>query len=206
MVVERILMSKFVPSRLQSFTVAVVCAALCTIAFCFDSSTCRGDGNSDLGSNWKQILQNRLAEFGHRNWIVIADSAYPAQTSPGIETVVTGADQIEVVKQVLADLKVAPHVKPIIYTDAELQKVPDSDAHGIEAYRQSLSKVLAGNSISTIPHDEIISRLNRTSQAFKVLILKTNLTLPYTSVFMQLDCGYWSADAEGRLRAAQGNK
>jgi hypothetical protein len=26
--------------------------------------------------------------------------------------------------------------------------------------------------------------------------------LPYTSVFIQLDCGYWSAEAEQRLRAA----
>jgi hypothetical protein len=31
---------------------------------------------------------------------------------------------------------------------------------------------------------------------------KTNLTLPYTSVFLQIDCGYWSADAERRLRDA----
>jgi hypothetical protein len=28
------------------------------------------------------------------------------------------------------------------------------------------------------------------------------MTLPYTSVFLQLDCGYWSADAERRLREA----
>jgi hypothetical protein len=33
-----------------------------------------------------------------------------------------------------------------------------------------------------------------------VLILKTNLRLPYTSVFIELDCGYWSPEAERRLR------
>ena len=27
------------------------------------------------------------------------------------------------------------------------------------------------------------------------------MTIPYTSVFLQLDCKYWSADAEQRLRA-----
>jgi hypothetical protein len=30
----------------------------------------------------------------------------------------------------------------------------------------------------------------------------TNLTLPYTSVFLELDCGYWSPEAEQRLRDA----
>jgi hypothetical protein len=28
------------------------------------------------------------------------------------------------------------------------------------------------------------------------------MTLPYTSVFLQLDCGYWNADQESRLREA----
>jgi len=33
-----------------------------------------------------------------------------------------------------------------------------------------------------------------------VVIIKTDLVLPYTSVFMRLDCGYWSAEAESKLR------
>jgi hypothetical protein len=28
------------------------------------------------------------------------------------------------------------------------------------------------------------------------------MTIPYTSVFFELDCGYWDADAEQRLRQA----
>jgi hypothetical protein len=27
------------------------------------------------------------------------------------------------------------------------------------------------------------------------------MTIPYTSVFIRLDCKYWSADAEKRMRA-----
>jgi hypothetical protein len=34
-----------------------------------------------------------------------------------------------------------------------------------------------------------------------VLILKTDLTLPYTSVFIELDCGYWGPEKEQALRA-----
>lgn len=29
----------------------------------------------------------------------------------------------------------------------------------------------------------------------------TNMTLPYTSVFLQLDCAYWKREAEQQLRA-----
>ena len=28
------------------------------------------------------------------------------------------------------------------------------------------------------------------------------MTIPYTSVFFELDCGYWNAGAEQRLREA----
>src|SRR5665213_988847 len=35
---------------------------------------------------WTMVLDERLPLYGHRNWIVIADSAYPLQSAPGIET------------------------------------------------------------------------------------------------------------------------
>ena len=38
-------------------------------------------------SGWEQLLEERLPLFGHRNWIVVADAAYPAQCRPGIETI-----------------------------------------------------------------------------------------------------------------------
>jgi hypothetical protein len=47
----------------------------------------------------------------------------------------------------------------------------------------------------------LIDRLNELGKSFHVLILKTNMAIPYTSVFLQLDCKYWSSDSEARLRA-----
>ncbi len=32
--------------------------------------------------DWKAKLSADITKFGHRNWIVVADSAYPLQTSP----------------------------------------------------------------------------------------------------------------------------
>src|SRR5512141_3058731 len=93
--------------------------------------------------DWETKLRHELPLLGHRNWIVIADAAYPWQTAPGIETVSTDANQIEVVRAVLGTLSRTRHVQPIIYTDAELKHVPERYAKGVGAYRDQLAKLLA---------------------------------------------------------------
>jgi hypothetical protein len=162
---------------------------------------CGAQGGSTV-AGWQQKLQETIPVFGHRNWIVIADSAYPAQSRSGIETVVSGADHLEVIGKTLAAVAAAKHVRPIIYTDQELKSVPDEDAPGISAYRQRLGRLLEKREVNVLEHEKIISLLDQAGQTFRVLIIKTNMTLPYTSVFLQLDCGYWSTDAEQRLRKA----
>ncbi len=128
-------------------------------------------------------------------------AAYPAQSHSAIETVYAGADQIAVLGKVLAALRGSPHVKPIIHADRELSFVAEKDAPGISVYREKLS-ALVGAEVKYTPHEEIISVLDRAAGLFRVLIIKTNMTVPYTSVFLELDCAYWNADAEKRLRAA----
>jgi D-ribose pyranose/furanose isomerase RbsD len=151
---------------------------------------------------WRAQLNQQLQLMGHRNWIAVVDSAYPLQTSGGIETIETNDDQIEVVKTVLGAIAKAKHVRPVILTDAELKVVPESDAKGVTTYREALSQVLGKDDVQSLPHEEIISKLDDAGKTFHILILKTSLTIPYTSVFIRLDCGYWSADAEKRLREA----
>jgi hypothetical protein len=153
-------------------------------------------------TDWRARLNEELPLLGHRNWIAIVDSAYPLQTSGGIETVETNADQIEVVKTVLGELGKAKHVRPIIFTDAELKVVPEKDAAGVTAYREALGSLLGKNEVQSLPHEEIISKLDEAGKTFHILVLKSRLTIPYTSVFVRLECGYWSADAEKRLREA----
>jgi hypothetical protein len=152
--------------------------------------------------NWKEKLQRELPLLGHRNWIVVADSAYPLQTAPGIETIYVEADQLEVVKAVIAELAKTKHVKPTIYTDAEMKFVAEKNATGISAYRDALGKILANQPAQVLPHEQIICKLDEAGKTFKVLLIKTPLTKPYTSVFFQLECGYWNAEAESELRKA----
>jgi len=156
--------------------------------------------------NWTEILKDRLELYGHRNWLVIADSAYPAQSRQAIETIVVDEEQAAVLQQTLAILGRCKHIKPNIYTDQELHLIGDDDAPGINRYRQQLGALLKGHEVRTLPHEEIISTLDRVGEKFRVLLIKTNMCIPYTSVFLELECGYWNTEAEQRLRAAMRSK
>ena len=79
-------------------------------------------------------------------------------------------------------------------------RLPEEDADGITAYRNELSSIVASLPRQSLLHEEIIRKLDKSAETFHVLILKTNMRLPYTSVFMELDCGYWTPEAEQRLR------
>ena len=157
-------------------------------------------------SDWRVRLAEELPLLGHRNWIAVVDSAYPLQTSSGIETVETNSAQLEVVKTVLEQIGRTKHVRPVIFTDAELKLVPESDAAGVTVYRQALGQLLGNTGAQSLPHEEIISRLDEGGKTFHILVLKTKMTIPYTSVFVRLDCGYWTDDAEKRLREAMAGK
>jgi D-ribose pyranose/furanose isomerase RbsD len=150
--------------------------------------------------DWKGQLKAFLPLFGHRNWIVVADSAYPVQSRAGIETIVSGTGQIEVARTVLGAIAASKHVRANIYLDQELQFVAEADAPGVSRFRTQLAELLKSAKTTTLPHEQIIAKLDQTAQTFRVLIIKTELTIPYTSIFFELDCGYWSAEAEQRLR------
>lgn len=152
--------------------------------------------------NWQKVLDERLAVFGHRNWIVIADSAYPAHASPGIETLVTGTGHLPVLASVLQRLSQASHIKPVVYVDRELNHLQEQDAPGATRYREELALLLQPFHTRLELHEAIIARLDQAAERFRVLVLKTDFTIPYTTVFLQLECAYWNEEAQLRLDAS----
>jgi hypothetical protein len=153
---------------------------------------------------WRQILDERLPYFGEHNWIVVADSAFPLRSSPGIETIVSTDSHVNTVRHVLDLLSRQVHVRPVAYTDLELEHVAEQDAPGISAYRQLLSGLF--DKFSPEPpargafHSSMIRTIDEAAKTYNVLIIKTNMALPYTAVFLELRPGYWSDQAEQRLR------
>jgi hypothetical protein len=159
-------------------------------------------GDSHKTEAWEAELKRLLPLFGHRNWIVIADSAYPAQSNPGIQTIATGTDHIVLLEETLNAIAGCEHVRPKVYLDAELKFVSEGDAPGVIELRRDMNRLLNDQIACELPHEQIISKLDASGRLFRVLILKSTLTIPYTSVFFELDCGYWNEDAESRLRSS----
>jgi hypothetical protein len=155
--------------------------------------------------DWHKQLVGTMPLLGHRNWILIVDSAYPLQTSPGVETIETNAPQIEVVRTVLSEIENSIQVRPVVFMDAELPFISDSDAPGVSAYRSEIGELLHKSSVQSRRHETLISDIDEAGKTFHVLVLKTNMTIPYTSLFIRLDCKYWSADQEKNLRLKMGD-
>jgi D-ribose pyranose/furanose isomerase RbsD len=158
--------------------------------------------DSPATSDWERQLSSCLPLYGHRNWIVVTDAAYPAQSNPGIQTIAANADQVEVLQKVLAAVAGCSHIKPSVYVDQELDYVAEQDAPGVTQYREQLSSLLRDSNLSQLPHEDIIAKLDQAAKMFQVLIIKSTMTIPYTSVFLELGCGYWSDEGERRLRGA----
>jgi hypothetical protein len=156
--------------------------------------------NASAKKGWERQLRESLPLFGHRNWIVIADAAYPAQSRPGIETVLAAGDQISVARKALAAIRNYKHIRARVHMDRELRFLAESDAPGVTAYRRQLDALFQDSNRSEVLHEQIIARLDQSARLFRILIIKTAMTIPYTSIFFELECGYSSAETEERLR------
>ena len=149
---------------------------------------------------WQRVLADRLAVYGGRNWIVIADGGVSRQSSEGVETIIADAPQIEVVKTVLSAIADAKVLNANVVTTSELKYVPEQDSPGITAYREGLSQLLGDHESAVMSQDNALMKIDEASRSVRVLVIKTNSVLPYSAVFLRLTAAYWNADAEKRLR------
>jgi len=150
--------------------------------------------------DWKKKYLDILPLLGHRNWVLIVDSAYPLQSNSSIETLDTGENIEEVAAYVLKEIDKSKHVRPIIYEDKELGYLTNDICPGVETLRANYEALLEGKNVQNFLHDDVFKKLDSASELFKVLVIKTTCTMPYTSLFVCLDCSYWPADAEKTLR------
>ena len=149
---------------------------------------------------WEDVLETDLNMLGHRNWILVVDKAFPEQSSAGMKYIYVEQELLATLEYVLGALDRSTHVSPSIYRDKELSFITEEQVSGIEAFRSATNKILEGRIVNTLLHDEVFSMLDESSSLFRVLVIKTNCTIPYTSVFLQLDCAYWGPENEKILR------
>lgn len=140
-------------------------------------------------------LADLMPCLGHRNWIAVVDAAFPDLIAPGM-TSLTGPGLVDVLRAI----ERTSHVRPVAFLDVELEHLTEADVPGIEGFRHDLMELLDGVPVRHLPHEKIIQQLADAGQTFRVVVVKTPATMPYTSVFIRLECGYWDEESEARLR------
>lgn len=190
--------------RLNTLILLVI--VIMGIQSCNQPSGYKVEQDNTGANNWKKQFDQALPLLGHRNWIVVADKALPQQNAAGIEYINANEKLLPVLQYVLDKVRTSGHVRPIIYRDKELAFVSDDQAKGVKEFTAASLKLLGSQPVQTILHDSVFTKLEMASKLFKVLVIKTNETLPYSSVFLQLDCAYWSAESEKQLRESMRGK
>lgn len=155
---------------------------------------------STADPSWQETVRKKLDLMGHRNWILVVDKAFPEQSSPGMTYLYVDQALVPTLKEVLDLAAACSHVSPVVYRDLELKYLSDNEVPGIETFREESDRLFAGQPIQYLLHEEVFSMLDESASLFTTLVIKTSCTLPYSSVFLQLDCAYWGAEEEKALR------
>lgn len=166
-------------------------------------SLCVASWSCAVGSfrnDWKSSVDHQASQLGYRNWIVIAEASFPAHSRPGVSQVNADAEIPEVVDYVLNALEKTQHVKPNIYLTREMRSVENDVAPGIDVLKAQIKEALHGHESTEIDQQSLLTLIESAQSSFDVLVIRTNTALPYTSVFLELQPGYWDAESEKQLR------
>lgn len=145
-------------------------------------------------------LRYELGYLGARNWVVIAESAFPIASRRGLRVISVDAEILPVLKSLDEVLNESHALEPRIFLPAELHHLEYDYAPGIESYRRELDIALKGRETVDLDFKALNTLVESTSKSYRVLVLKTKTSLPYSSVFIELGSGYWDADSEEHLR------
>jgi hypothetical protein len=150
--------------------------------------------------DWKTQFNKQLPLLGHRNWILVVDKAFPQQNAPGIVIINTDEALLPVLQYTLSQVNQSTHVRPILFTDTELSYITEAQVPGIGKFKTELFGIIPKDQVQTLLHDSVFVKIAKASALFRVIVLKTDQVIPYSSVFLQLDCKYWSGENEKLLR------
>jgi|GEM_PF-215405 len=162
-------------------------------------ATCAGPA-APVEPAWKAPLRKNIHTLGYRNWIVVADASFPAHSRRGVRVTFLDAEIPEVVDTVLQILEETETLQPRVYVPREMRQIENQYAPGIEEFRPKLEASLHGRIATELEQESLMTLLEDATRTFDVLVIKTRTALPYTSVFLELQHGYWDGEAEMMLR------
>jgi L-fucose mutarotase/ribose pyranase (RbsD/FucU family) len=151
-------------------------------------------------NSWRGAVDSQAAQLGYRNWIVIAEASFPAHNRPGVRQVSAPVEIPEALDYVLHALEQTENVRPQVYLTREVRAVENDFAPGIDEIRKRIQSALHGHEATELDQQSLLTLLEDANRSFDVLVIRTQSALPYTSVFLELQPGYWDEASETRLR------
>lgn len=151
-------------------------------------------------NQWRGAVDRQAAQLGYRNWIVLAEASFPAQSRPGVRQVNAPVEVPEALDYVLHALEQTEDVRPQVYVTRELRSVENDFAPGIDELRKRIKASLHGHETTELDQQSLLTLLEDANRSFDVLVIRTQSALPYSSVFLELQPGYWDEASESRLR------
>jgi D-ribose pyranose/furanose isomerase RbsD len=159
-----------------------------------------GCGLMPQPAGWRDQLAMHTSQLGYRNWIVIAEASFPAHSRPGVRQVNANEEIPVVLDEVLRALERTEHVTPRIFVSREMRALENDYAPGIDEFRKRLKTAMHAHETTELEHQSLLTLMEDSNKSFEVLVIRTPTALPYTSVFMELQPGYWNAESESALR------
>ena len=154
--------------------------------------------------SWKESLQSAVADLGAKNWIVVTEKAFPIPEAEGVQVVHADAELPEALLEVFDSIESEGHIWPRIYNLREFKHLEEDYAPGVGKLRTQKEQVFAGRKMQEITARTANLIFLAAVKKYRVLIVKTESAYPYSSVYMELDSGYWNGVSEDALRAAMG--
>lgn len=148
----------------------------------------------------RSVIAPELRQLGARNWIVIADPTYPIPSGAGAVTVSVPTGTADTFREVLDQLELQASLTPRIWVCNELAAVPEERAPGIGDYRKSVNNLLSGRFCYRLDERIISMQLAEAAKQYRVLYIKTETRLPYSTIAIELDSGYWNSSDETEIR------
>jgi hypothetical protein len=175
----------------------VVCRGLLAFGAAVLSFGCMG---MQQDNSWQAAVNRQAGQLGYRNWIVIAEASFPAYNRPGLRQVNASVEVPEALDYVMNALEQKENVRPHVYVTREVRAVENDVAPGIDDYRKRVEIAFHGHERTELDQQSLLTLMQDANRNFDVLVIRTTTALPYTSVFLELQPGYWDVDSETRLR------
>lgn len=149
---------------------------------------------------WINNLNQEVTRLGAKNWIVVSDAAYAMPNDLNVRTVMVDTDIDEALEMLFQQMESLGHVWARSYKLREFDHLNEELAPGVNGLKTRLNKVLSYRKTQQISFKTAEALLQTAAQDYQVLVIKTNTAYPYSSVYLELDSGYWTAESEQSLR------